>query len=136
MILRHLIDYGGKWGLEFVLNHCMRDMLGFYAHLLAKLVHFSHWARNSSHFLQSVCGEYQQACICWCMVCWFFSLQVNSWQNRAYSSTLPWQFQLAFQLRTFNIPLNYQRVSASLLPLSSPRTITKLGSFVDETKCQ
>lgn len=40
MILRHLIDYGGKWGLEFVLNHCMRDMLGFYAHILAKLVHF------------------------------------------------------------------------------------------------
>ena len=53
MILRHLIDYGGKWGLEFVLDHCMRDMLGFYAHLLAKLVHFSHQARNSSHFLQS-----------------------------------------------------------------------------------
>ena len=68
MILRHLIDYGGKWGLEFVLDHCMRDMLGLYAHLLAKLVHFSHRARNSSHFLRSVCGEeYQQARICWCM---------------------------------------------------------------------
>lgn len=123
----------GEMGIRICAEPRMRDMLGFYAHLLAKLVHFSHWARNSSHFLQSVCGEYQQACICWCMVCWFFSLQVNSWQNRAHSSTLSWQFQLAFQLRTCNIPLNCQRVSASLLPLCSPRTVTKLGSFVDET---
>ena len=59
------LDHEDPLEKEMATHSSMRDMLGFYAHLLAKLVHFSHGARNSSHFLQSVCGEeYQQARIC------------------------------------------------------------------------